>query len=645
MLVSCKCLNFIAVTHSQQLPANSAREATSVFGIKSNHGTVAEAATSTQCNNYNESTSMSSSNINNIKNISSNKNDVVALSDALRKIFLQKFSRNFIFYSSCIEFFKQAIGPVTDLNVNSISQRDLIYSLTLELNETEAWQIIICSNCNMVLCAKYLTDSTSAGAAGSLQSLQQYLVNCALLTNHDELSRKRCDKSFSETFGILIIDHDNNNNYNEQNAHNFPMGLLSTSLASATNLDSKLMRQRQLQCNLQQRLQQEITETDERIQRYAEQQFALLKSFREKSEQEYQMLVKLIHCIPEQQANEWLDPIPPLLELNGSNTILNYGSCRRNTLSNRRELNTAPSTPITPHLPTNVFASNFEKDTRTAMASLVPITATDNNIDQSSTVVNSSLLNRKVSNFDTPPDTPEGIAMSVGSSPTFRQQQQQHNTIQAMGQNSFQQQQQVATSTLETADDCLFELEGIENATTNLDDTLTFLNTAISSNNLQNLSSPLRSNNRANVTQQQQHQGNVLQMTTYGFQRNLSINQKQQQRENRMSDLYESDSAEEAEDALELDVSSPMSMQTPPGRRSSSNISAQMMNFAKSLPIEIAHSPMAGDRDCVATGADKDGKEMDNNVDIAASIKALAKSVHGEAVFGELPRPLLRSQI
>lgn len=35
---------------------------------------------------------------------------------------------------------------------------------------------------------------------------------------------------------------------------------------------------------------------------------------------------------------------------------------------------------------------------------------------------------------------------------------------------------------------------------------------------------------------------------------------------------------------------------------------------------------------------------LDNTVDIAASIKALAKSVHGEAVFGDLPRPRLRSE-
>lgn len=35
----------------------------------------------------------------------------------------------------------------------------------------------------------------------------------------------------------------------------------------------------------------------------------------------------------------------------------------------------------------------------------------------------------------------------------------------------------------------------------------------------------------------------------------------------------------------------------------------------------------------------------EDNVDIAASIKALAKSVHGEAVFGDLPRPRFSTQI
>lgn len=37
--------------------------------------------------------------------------------------------------------------------------------------------------------------------------------------------------------------------------------------------------------------------------------------------------------------------------------------------------------------------------------------------------------------------------------------------------------------------------------------------------------------------------------------------------------------------------------------------------------------------------------DADDHVDIAASIKALAKSVHGEALFGDLPRPRFSTQI
>lgn len=37
--------------------------------------------------------------------------------------------------------------------------------------------------------------------------------------------------------------------------------------------------------------------------------------------------------------------------------------------------------------------------------------------------------------------------------------------------------------------------------------------------------------------------------------------------------------------------------------------------------------------------------KLDDGVDIAASIKALARSVHGDAVFGDLPRPRFSTQI
>ncbi|XP_073846340.1 proline-rich Akt substrate 40 kDa [Musca autumnalis] len=581
-----------------------------------------------------------------------------SLTDAFRQAFLQKFPRNFIFYSQCMDFFKQAIGPVSDLTINSISQRDLIYSLTLEVSETESatqtWQLSICSNCNVVLCAKRIADASS-------QQQQQYtpvyLINCGLLTNNEELSQKRADKSFSDTFGLLIMDHTKSEvpSNSQSQTNNLTIGSLSTSFVTGSSLsnhlDSKQLRLRQIHANLQQRLQREIAETDERIQRYTEQQFALLKSFREKSEQEYQMLVSLIQCIPEQQANEWLDRQPPSLEItsNGGTGSLPYGSSRRrNTISSRRDLNsTAPTTPTATQPPTNIFQLNKEsastlptsaiittpttKSGRSTIAeisanigSTVPSSSAATTSSTTTVVGNSSSNNtvsqRKMSNFDTPPATPEATPMSVGNSPTFRQQQQQHNTS-FIGQQSFQQ--QFPTPTVETADDCLFELEGVDSATTT--------NTAHPTLFLQNPPSPLRQN----VPQQ------ILPVYNSYQQRTLNYSLAQQM-ENHMSDLDESDGAEEAEDALDLDSSMPISMATPQ-RRNNASSARDMSNFAKSLPIEIANSPLTKGRSYIALDSEDD--ELDNNVDIAASIKALAKSVHGEAVFGDLPRPRLRSQI
>lgn len=65
------------------------------------------------------------------------------------------------------------------------------------------------------------------------------------------------------------------------------------------------------------------------------------------------------------------------------------------------------------------------------------------------------------------------------------------------------------------------------------------------------------------------------------------------------------------------------------------------INLAKSLPISM---PIIGFRN-IEHEIDDDDNKTDDNVDIAASIKALAKSVHGDTVFGDLPRPRFSTQI
>ncbi|KAK9879218.1 hypothetical protein WA026_004063 [Henosepilachna vigintioctopunctata] len=65
--------------------------------------------------------------------------------------------------------------------------------------------------------------------------------------------------------------------------------------------------------------------------------------------------------------------------------------------------------------------------------------------------------------------------------------------------------------------------------------------------------------------------------------------------------------------------------------------------FAKSLPMDIPNF-MRPKKDA-DQDAEDDEPEDEDNVDIAASIKKLAKSVHGGGIFGDLPRPRFSTQL
>lgn len=65
-------------------------------------------------------------------------------------------------------------------------------------------------------------------------------------------------------------------------------------------------------------------------------------------------------------------------------------------------------------------------------------------------------------------------------------------------------------------------------------------------------------------------------------------------------------------------------------------------NVAKSLPMNI---PAFITKPRHASGEEVDASPVGENVDIAASMKELAKSVHGEAIFGDLPRPRFNAEI
>ncbi|XP_030748874.1 uncharacterized protein LOC115876967 [Sitophilus oryzae] len=104
---------------------------------------------------------------------------------------------------------------------------------------------------------------------------------------------------------------------------------------------------------------------------------------------------------------------------------------------------------------------------------------------------------------------------------------------------------------------------------------------------------------------------------------------------NRNLDDSESDEVEEAEDV----VNEAAGISIFQGKHSRSSGS-----LAKSCPVDIpTFSPVSRTKN--SRGDDDSDFSPNNEIDIAASIKALARSVHGDTIFGELPQPRFSTQI
>ncbi|KAL5277562.1 Lobe family protein [Megaselia abdita] len=441
----------------------------------------------------------------------------------------EKYQKNSKFSKELLKFIRNHAKkqPLNDLQLNT-SQKDLV--LTIPIRN---WEINYCLNCNTITHAVQQTSNT-------------LVINDSLQKKYDEMVANKADQSFSSTFGITMINHHHYNHQSYNNHQTHPNKLQLQAVASHHHQsDERLLRLKNLEKTLEQRIRTEIAETNERIARYSEQQFALLKNFREKSESEYQNLVSLVQNVPEN-----------LFEMQFS-------------------------------------SNNDEHDDQQQQK---PEHPTSSDASDTSAINNTSDTQQQITSFDTPPATPESIPMSVGNSPVFRQQnQQQQPTPQqstasnvlngfrgllgavnngAVHNNSSTS---IMSNNNNNLDDCLFELEGLETYPVSV---------AGNSNNGNNMSDD------------------------------------------------EDDETEDAQDALgELDSNASY------GRRFTI---ASSYNVAKSVPIGIAQSfedeqkKMSRSR---RNNFDSDDEILDDNIDIAASIKALAKSVHGDKVFGELPRP------
>lgn len=286
-------------------------------------------------------------------------------------------------YDFKIEDFFQHKSSLLKKSIVSIAQTELIFKYPL----SDEWTVYHCINCKMITHAKCSKTS-------------EYLVDVRLQTNLEKINALKESENFSKTFGLLIrpemlIQNENINIINNNNLDN--------------NRQRPPAHIKNLTKNLIERLRKELEETNEKISRYTEQQTAIYNSFREIVEQEYQILVSLVNCVPE--------------ELKMLNAIENLAT---NKITIDTNIDNVP--PVhqeqqqQPPPPSSLF----------------------------------TMKHQQLSSLETPPATPDSTPMSIGGSPIFRQQATIFGGLS--GRNSI-----TSNGGGNPVDsDCIFELEGME---------------------------------------------------------------------------------------------------------------------------------------------------------------------------------------
>lgn len=429
-------------------------------------------------------------------------------------------------------FFKESLGPVRCTSVQ-VQFDALVRTVRL----FDGFDLHQCRNCQCCVFARLTPgcsdDSTTNPAANSC------LVNSSLVTNEDQLNARMADGSYSPAFGIVLNGS----------------GLSYSDLTEKGKLLSKAKSDNTFVQLLRAYMERETEAANERIHRFTEQEFAVLKVKRERAEQDCMILAKLANNVPELML-------------------------RSNSITER-----PTSTTVTATTPTAVAATT---PTTTATSKVSP----------------NANPNGAANQLETPPPTPEYQPMSTGNSPPMattrssritppssadqssarqplrangnnnivsfsnntrgaivnnsrQPQQPQHSSTNSLMQ---MQQNRLATSSFES--DCMFEIDGMEND-----------------------KSPL-----SNTLSDEEELG------------------------------FDDSTGNNNEDGMYI-----------PSRHS---LGRQSSSIAKSCPISMPQV-MTQFR-----ASEEDYDEMaEDNVDIAASIKALARSVHGDTVFGDLPRP------
>lgn len=469
-------------------------------------------------------------------------------------------------------FFKKAVGPVRCSSVQIMFD-----GLLQKATALDEWELCKCMHCSSYVFARHAVDATTNAPVSALTTC---LVNSSLMTTDDKLYARTADENYSPAFGIVL--NRSSPSYSD--------------LTEKGKLLSKVNNDDQFVQRLRAYMEQETEAVSERIQRFTEQEFALLKVKRERAEQDCLILAKL--AVNNQ--------VPDELQLVRSNCT----SLKSSSNNSGGLVGTVPSLTATTTTPSNTTNVN-------------------------DTTVNSQL--------ETPPPTPEYLPMSTGNSPPM--------TVADSGAVAHSRQHPITPSSSSSmVDQSSYtspsaRMAGLTNSRTPNRANLSYNSVDNHSYNSNNNNSVSFNNSRGAISRQQS------QRQTASMQQHSSTNSMtmlHHQQPHRLTS-YESDCMFDI-DGMEND-NSPRSntfsdeedigfdesignnnedgMYIP-----SRQLGAKNSSIARSLPISMPQL-MTQFR-----SNEEDFEEMnEDNVDIAASIKALARSVHGDTVFGDLPRP------
>lgn len=406
-------------------------------------------------------------------------------------------------------FFKKAIGPI---ETSKCTIQHVHQALIECCSSGSEWELYRCLNCKTIVFAS--EDGKDGSGNGATE--KSYLINSECLKTDDEVQKIRLKNSFSNIFGIELLEMET------------IMAATATAAAAAAGGSHK-WRIKELEWFMLDAIKRQTAEVEEKIRIFSSQQYAQLKMHQIRAEQDFSTLCNVINNVPE---------------------IITTGK---------------------PNVTSTTSSS-------------------------------SKML------METPPATPDNTPMSIGNSPPLGVAPSNVGFFNKKVASVQQQQQQSqSTPTPKSAASILKHSNssfGLQSGS--------FIESSLDSDGIFDLDG--MNDPDADV-----------------FNRPASPSEG--------NDLHTDDDEEEKNQSDEENDNFDVKNQNPgPGMKMTSNryTNNHHSSIAKSLPITMPTSAINTFR-----SAEKKIKkqQQEEELDIAASIKALARSVHGDSIFGDLPQP------